>query len=898
MDERAHAGQEQQALQLLNAIAHGSSDAIFAKDEQGRYLMINEAAARFMGQPAHLVLGRDDRSVFPAEHAAQIMANDRRVFESGQTETIEESIQTAQGEKVFLATKGPLKDGKGRTIGTFGIARDVTERKRLEESLRQSEALYRELFDANPHPMWVYDIETLAFLAVNDAAVHRYGYTREEFLRMTLKDIRPPEDIAPLLKNIAQLSDGLDEAGTWRHFTKDARLIEVEITSHMMNFDGRPAELVLAHDVTQQKTAERTLRTSEAQLKQAQRMAQIGSWTLEAADGSLHWSDETFRIFEIEPARFGASYESFLACIHPGDRSMVDSAYRRSLETREPYAISHRLLFADGRIKHVHEQCETEYGPDGRALRSRGTVQDITVRVLAEQALRESEQRFRNLADNSADWIWTIDLSGRHTYSSPSTAAILGYRTEEFLALDPTTLVHPDDLKLFGATFDEARARKTGWRNVVIRWRHKDGSYRIMESSAAPVVGAEGELAGFQGVDRDITERVQAQQALREGEERLRLAMAAASQGLYDLDLTTGDARVSPEYATMLGYDPVTFVETNAAWLERLHPDDHAAAYKAFDDYVSGRLPEYRVEFRQLTRDGGWKWILSLGKIQERAADGRPLRMLGTHTDIDAIKAAEAALVELNSTLEARVDERTAELKAAVQELDSFAYAVSHDLRAPLRAMSGFAHVLQEDHGGELSFEAQTYLDQIVLAGRKMSDLVEGLLTLSRSTRGDLRVNRVDVSALAHKHVAEMAAAEPARRVSVEIEPDLAVHGDERMISSVLDNLLDNAWKYSGTTAQPRIRVHACDVDGQHGFCVSDNGVGFDMAHASRLFKAFQRLHRQDEFPGIGIGLATVQRIVQRHGGQIIAHGVPGQGAAFSVVLPDATDLLEERPRT
>lgn len=631
-------------------------------------------------------------------------------------------------------------------------------------------------------------------------------------------------------------------------------------------------------------------------------------------------------------------------------------------------------------------------------------------------ALRDSEQRFRNLAENSVDWIWALDLNGRHTFSNPGTAAILGYRTEDFLALDPRTLVHPGDLALFGATLSEARSRRTGWRNVVIRWRHRDGAYRVLESNAAPVLDAQGELRGFQGVDRDITVRVQGEQerqrlasileatsdfvgmadpegrliylngpgramlgigpagslpqvianvhpqwasdiilaeglqtaiqegrwsgetavlgpegeeipvsqlilshkdpegkllflstimrdirasraaelALRESEEQLRLALAAASQGLYDLDLTTGVAKVSPEYATMLGYDPATFLETNEAWRDRMHPDDQAAVYRTYEDYVAGRLPEYRVEFRQRKRHGGWKWILSLGRIQERAADGRPLRMMGTHTDIDAIKAAEAALRELNATLEARVDERTAELTAAIQELDSFAYAVSHDLRAPLRAMSGFAHALQEDHGNALPLEAKSYLDQIVLAGRKMSDLVEGLLTLSRSTRGDLRMDRIDVSALAQKHLAELAAAEPARRVSVEVEPDLAVQADERMISSVLDNLLDNAWKYTGGTAQPKIRVHACDVEGRHGFCVSDNGAGFDMAHAERLFKAFQRLHRQDEFPGIGIGLATVQRIVHRHGGQISAHGVPGQGATFSVVLPAKAGQREE----
>ncbi|WP_439112639.1 PAS domain S-box protein [Hydrogenophaga sp.] len=635
-------------------------------------------------------------------------------------------------------------------------------------------------------------------------------------------------------------------------------------------------------------------------------------------------------------------------------------------------------------------------------------------------ALRGSEERFRNLAENSADWIWEHDLHGRHTYSNPGVTAILGYRVEQFLAIDAATLVHPDDLALFGSTHQKSRMNRTGWRGVVIRWRHQDGTYRVLESNAQPVLDAMGDLQGFQGVDRDITERVQAEQerqrlaaileatsdivgmadpeghltylngpgramlgidatgplpevisgvhpqwandivlneglqtairdgrwsgetavlgsdgeeipvaqlilshkdpqgkllflstimrdvrasrtaerALRESEERLRMALAAASQGLYDLDLSTGTAKVSSEYATMLGYDPATFEENSLAWRDRMHPDDQPAVSRIFDDYVAGRLPEYRVEFRQRTRSGGWKWILSLGRIQERAVDGRPLRMLGTHTDIDAIKVAEAALRELNATLEVRVAERTAELMAANQELETFAYAVSHDLRAPLRAMNGFSMALQEDHAASLSTEAKVFLEQIVLAGRKMTDLVEGLLTLARSTRGDLRVDCVDVSGLAQRHLGELATAEPARFVSVEVEQGLTLQGDERMISCVLDNLLDNAWKYTGATAQPMIRVRACAVDGLHGFCISDNGAGFDMAHAARLFKAFQRLHRQDEFPGIGIGLATVQRIVQRHGGQISAHGEPGHGATFSVVFPAKPDQREAESPT
>jgi signal transduction histidine kinase len=257
--------------------------------------------------------------------------------------------------------------------------------------------------------------------------------------------------------------------------------------------------------------------------------------------------------------------------------------------------------------------------------------------------------------------------------------------------------------------------------------------------------------------------------------------------------------------------------------------------------------------------------------------------------EVNERERAEAEVHLLNASLEQRVAERTTELTAANRELDSFAYAVSHDLRAPLRAMSGFSQALSEDYGSQLQGDAKVYLEQIDLASHKMSELIDGLLVLSRSTRGELQYDTMDLAALSQRLLAELAQGDPERRVKVQVEAGLHTHGDARMIEVVLRNLLGNAWKYSAHVAVPaaaEIRVYREERDGQIFFCVADNGAGFDMAHANRLFQPFQRLHRQDEFPGIGIGLATVQRIVHRHGGVIEARGEPGKGAVFCFSLP------------
>jgi signal transduction histidine kinase len=247
-------------------------------------------------------------------------------------------------------------------------------------------------------------------------------------------------------------------------------------------------------------------------------------------------------------------------------------------------------------------------------------------------------------------------------------------------------------------------------------------------------------------------------------------------------------------------------------------------------------------------------------------------------------KQAERNIQALNATLERRVDERTAELVAANHELDAFAYAVSHDLRAPLRALRGFSQALIEDAGDQLSGEARDSLNEIMRAGRRMTDLIEGILTLSRSARTPLNRDGVDLSAIAQRLRRDFQRAEPHRQVTWEIQPGLTAHGDARMLEAVLENLLGNAWKYTATTRDARIHLYAEAAD-PPCWCVADNGAGFDMAHADRLFKPFQRLHRQDEFPGLGIGLATVQRMIRRHGGEITASAAPGQGALFRFTL-------------
>lgn len=247
--------------------------------------------------------------------------------------------------------------------------------------------------------------------------------------------------------------------------------------------------------------------------------------------------------------------------------------------------------------------------------------------------------------------------------------------------------------------------------------------------------------------------------------------------------------------------------------------------------------------------------------------------------DIEARKEAEAEITRLNAVLEQRVRQRTAELEAANKELSSFAYSVSHDLRAPLRRIEGFARILVEESAAALDERGHHCLARIQAGALEMSDMVDSFLRLSRATRGELNLEPVDLSALAQAVAADQAEKEPERAVAVHIEPGISLQGDKRLLRAALVNLFDNAWKYTRKTEAPQVWFGRAEVDGRTAYYVRDNGVGFDPAFAARLFVPFNRLHKAEDFEGSGIGLATVQRIVARHGGRIWAEGSPNQGA-------------------
>lgn len=382
----------------------------------------------------------------------------------------------------------------------------------------------------------------------------------------------------------------------------------------------------------------------------------------------------------------------------------------------------------------------------------------------------------------------------------------------------------------------------------------------------------------------EITERKRAEAQLRDANERLALATRAGGVGIWDWDLVHDRLVWDEQMFRLYGITSDTFSGAFEAWANGLHPESKASAEVAMQAALRGER-DYDTEFRVLWPNGETRILKANGSVYRDAA-GVPVRMLGTNWDITEAREAARELAQYRDHLEERIQERTAELEAANQELEAFTYSVSHDLRSPLRHIDGFVEMVVSQYRDNLGPEGIRYLDIISSSARQMGTLIDDLLRFSRTSRQEMHKSPLDMGEVVREALAQVRGNCPDRRIEWVVPPLPTVAGDANLLRQVWINLLENAVKYTRKRDVARIEI-TCEKSGSEIlFGVRDNGVGFDMKYAHKLFGVFQRLHRQDEFEGTGIGLVTVQRIIARHKGRIWAEATPGQGATFTFTLP------------
>ncbi len=512
---------------------------------------------------------------------------------------------------------------------------------------------------------------------------------------------------------------------------------------------------------------------------------------------------------------------------------------------------------------------------------------DMTERKVAEAALAQSESRYRALTRALTSLVWRADADGRYLSPQEEWERYTGQRWEKHRDYGWTAAVHPEDLDYVLGVWRRAQAEGTVYHVEGRLWNAPSASYRYCVARAVPQCDESGRIVEWIGTVTDIDDRRRAERAVRESREQFRLLLECLGEGIYGIDCDGRCTFINRAASEMLGY----------AAEEVLGKDMHPLIQPRRADgspYPADQCPiilAVRNGMRRRCDDEVlWRRDGTLFPVEYSSYpifDGDVITgAVVAFTDITQRKRSEAAIRLLTEGLERKVAQRTASLQEAMQELESFSYSVSHDLRAPLRHINGFAELLRKKAGEDLDHAGQRYAETIATAARRAGEMVDQLLAFSRLGRSALRKKQVSMNEVLEEARQDLCEEAEGRVIEWRISALPDVECDRSLVRLVWQNLLSNAVKYTATRECASIEVGAQHEAEEVRYYVRDNGVGFDMKFADKLFGVFQRLHRDEEFPGNGIGLANVKRIVGRHGGRIWAHSETDRGSEFSFTLP------------
>lgn len=826
------------------------------------------------------------------EDVARINAEVAQFLESGPDEYRQlYRLRRASGEWVWVDDRTSVnRDAQGEVLSISAILLDITAQKEAEQAQREQGELLRMFYELPFLGMAISSPFDKRWMQVNDRLCEMLGYTREEMLAMSWAEMTPPGDRE---QNVALFDELMAGQRTGyrmskRFVRKDGGTVHTEIDVRaVLGADGQPKKLFATiQDVTERQQAETAQRRSERDLREAQRIGRMGSWARDVDSDVAQWSEELYRIFDVDPETFSPSVSALLTLMHPEDRPLVTQAISAALAQGGHYESAFRIDTRSG-TKYLRAKGELEM-LGGRPVRLLGTVLDVTDITLAQRALEEKEALLAEAQAIAHIGNWTIDLLRDQATWSHELCRLLGFdplttqaSLENFLQV-----VHPDDLEGVKAFSRQTIVSPSPDPQLHELRITAPGGVRELELRAHVSLGIDGRVVRLYGTAMDVTERRQAERASKDYKEMLEHAEALVKLGSWAGEFDSPKLTVSDQLYRNVGLDPLRREPTDAEYMARIHPDDRSVVAADMRCIRNGEAVGELV-FRTDPVWGTMRWLRRTVRFIPREANGRGARFIGTLLDISDEVAAEDRLKRLNQELEQRVVERTEQLRQANQELEAFSYTVSHDLKAPLRGIDGYSQLLVEEYGPQLNEEGRGFVERIRQGVLQMGELIADLLAYSKIERRDMAQEPVALLPLAEQVVAGYQSDIDRHGATVRwaMEP-LTLSLDREGMALVLRNLIGNALKFSRDREHPEIEIGARTEAGQRILWVRDNGVGFDMKYHDRIFGIFQRLHRAEEFPGTGVGLALVTKAVQRMGGRVWAESELGKGATFYLEFP------------
>ncbi len=888
------------------AIVESSDDAIFSNSLEGVNTSWNGAAERQFGFTAAEILGNSMWILIPESRRGEESQKFERLKRGERVGSFETVRRRKDGSEVEVSvTLSLMRDQSGHSSGISTIARDISELRRSQQALLQSkdtaEAANREssrlaaIVESSDDAIFSNSLDGVN-TSWNGAAERQFGFTAPEILGNSMWILIPESRRDEESQKFEHLKRG-ERVGTFETVRrrKDGSEVAVSVTLSLIRDESGESTGIatIARDISELRRSQQALLrakdAAEAASKESSRLAAI----VESSDDAIFstsldgvntsWNGAAERQFGFTAAEIlGSSMWILVPESRRGEESQKVERLKRGERIGSFETVRRRK---DGSEVAVSVTLSLILDQAGRSTGISTIARDISELRRSQEALiqsrdaaeaaRKESSRLAAIVESSDDAIFSNSLDGVNTSWNGAAERQFGFTAAEILGnsmwiLIPESRREEESLKL-----ERLKKGERIGSFATVR-RRKDGSEVEVSVTLSLIRDQAGESSGISTIARDISELRRSQQAalkskdaaLSATKESLRLAaiVESSDDAIFSKSLDGIITSWNWTAQRLLGYSAEEMIGTSMWHLIPESRRDEETL--AFDRLKKGeRIPSF--ETLRKRKDGTEVEVsVTLSPIKDEA--GQSLGISTIARDITQMRA----LVLANEAAQ-----------AANKELESFSYSVAHDLRAPLRGIDGFCQALAEDCADKLDADGRKYLGFIRESAQLMAKLIDEILELSRVVRSEFRSEPTDLSALAYSAYTRLARSNPDRNVEVVVQSGLVSNGDAKLLALVFNNLIGNAWKFSSKRSDARIEFGATSKDGRLAYFVRDNGAGFDMAYASKLFGVFQRLHTAHEFEGSGVGLATVQRVVHRHGGRVWAEGAVGAGATFYFTL-------------
>ena len=861
--ERKKAEEE---VKRLAAIVESSEDAIIGKTLEGIIISWNKGAERIYGYKSEEIKGLSAQVLSPKSKKDEIKLIIRKVIKGAKFENFETVRRRKNGDLFYVSlTVSPIKDATGRIIGVSTIARDITEKKMAELAIKESEKKFRRIFE---------NIQDVYFEVDYDGNIKELSpsinliskWSREDLVGKSMDEIyREPAQRLKLLKQIKEKGRINDYEIELKD--KDGEIIPCSITA-ILNFEnGKPDRLIGSmRNISERKEAEQEIRRAKEYAELLYRVVPSPIFTVDEDHIVTSWNDKAEEITGYKAEEIIGKECTTFALDPCNDKCGLFSE-----DVPKPIVCKECLIRTkDGRQRVISKNADILKDINGNFIGGIESFEDITDRKIAEEKLRKSEEKYRHLVENLENeyFFYEHDKKRAITYVSPSIKNILGYTQEEFMQHHLEYLAD-SEVNRRVANFTQLCLEGKQQPTYKAEIYDNDGVIHILEISEFPVVDENGKVVGVQGIGHDITERIKAENRLKNSEKRFKDISLSIGDWIWEIDKNAKYTFCSEKVKNILGYktqevigrSPFSFMTKECA----------ADLSKEFAEISSKKENFYDMEHINIHKNGEIVYLSASG-IPILDESGNLLGYRGVDKDITEKKKAEEVKNQLLKKLE-----------QANKELKDFAYIVSHDLKAPLRAISTLAGWISQDYADKFDEDGKEQMELLISRVGRMHKLIEGVLLYSRVGRIVEEKAQIDLDEIT-KEVIDMLA--PPENIKISIENKLpTVVFEPTRIQQVIQNLISNAIKYMDKP-EGVIKIGSSEEKGFWKFYVADNGPGIDKKYFEKIFQIFQTLHARDEVDSTGVGLTTVKKIIEMYGGKIWVESEVGKGSTFFFTIP------------